>query len=262
MPGRLIAVTEAAETVGWVFGEAVTHHMVATYLEDHAPPAAVGDDPAARARWATRAVMTAVLTRQETRRRDLARESDLPAAVADELVGDGVPPATEVVAYFQHNRQRYERPEQRRVRHVLCESEQKAWSVVEKARAGQPLGDLAGQFSIDTGSRGSGGDLGLLKRGELAGGVEDLVFSAEVGHVLGPVRSPFGWHVLLVEAIEAGRQADLASWRDEVTTELAGRRRREAYVDWLERRALDGITMAPGHEHPFRPNFLTWVHRH
>ena len=50
--------------------------------------------------------------------------------------------------------------------------------------------------------------------------------------------------------------------RDEITSELAERRRREAYVAWLERRALEGITMAPGYEHPFRPSFLTWAHRH
>ena len=36
----------------------------------------------------------------------------------------------------------------------------------------------------------------------------------------------------------------------------------EAYAAWLERRALDGITMAPGYEHPFRPSFLEWAHRH
>ena len=262
MPRPLIEEEQGDETVGWVFGEPVTYQMLATYLDNHAPPAAVGEDPAARSRWASRAVMTAVLARQEAGRRGLADESDLPTVVADELVGDGTPLAAEVQAYFERNRGRYELPEQRRVRHLLCESDEKACSMAEKARSGQPLSDLARQFSTDAGSRGAGGDLGLLRRGELAGAVEDLVFAAETGQVLGPVRSPFGWHVLMVESIEAGGAPDLASVRDEITSELAERRRREAYVAWLERRALEGIIMGPGYEHPFRPSFLTWAHRH
>jgi parvulin-like peptidyl-prolyl isomerase len=250
------------EAVGWVFGEPVTHEMLTTYLAHHTPPAAVGDSAAASSRWAVRAVMTAMLARQEAARRGLTTESDLPAVVADELVGDGAPPEADVLAYFERNRQRYERPEHRRVRHVLCETEKEAGSVAGKARSGQPLSVLAGQYSVDAGSRGAGGDLGPLKRGELAGEIEELAFGAQEGQVIGPVRSPFGWHVLVVESIEPGGVADLASVQEDIAAELAERRRREAYVAWLERRALDGITMAPDYEHPFRPSFLEWAHRH
>jgi peptidyl-prolyl cis-trans isomerase D len=250
------------ETVGWVFGEPVTLEVLATYLEGHSPPAAVGDDRAARSRWAARAVMASVLARQEARRRGLADESDLQAAVADELVGDGSPPLAEARAYFERNRPLYDRPERRRARHVVCAREEDARLVAEKARSGEPLSGLARQCSIDAGSRSAGGDLGWLRRGELAGEVEELMFNAETGRVVGPVRSPFGWHVLVVEAVEGARAADFASVRYAIVAELAGRRRREAYVDWLERQALAGIKMAAGYDHPFRPGFLEWAHRH
>ena len=154
MPRPIIEEEQGDETVGWVFGEPVTYQMLATYLDNHAPPAAVGEDPTARSRWAGRAVMTAVLARQEAGRRGLADESDLPPVVADELVGDGAPLAAEVQAYFERNRGRYEPPEQRRVRHLLCESEEKASSMAEKVRSGQALSDLARRFSTDAGSRG------------------------------------------------------------------------------------------------------------
>ncbi len=169
-----------------MFGEPVTHEMLATYLEHHNPPAAVGDSAAASSRWAVRAVMSAMLARQEAARRGLPTEGDLPAAVADELVGDGAPPEAEVLAYFERNRHRYEQPEHRRVRHVLCESEEQAGLVAERARSGQALSVLAGQFSVDAGSSGAGGDLGLLRRGELAGEIEELVFGAGEGQVMAP----------------------------------------------------------------------------
>ena len=257
-----MTVVQVGETVGWVFGEPVTKEMLAAFLEHHAPPATVGDDPAAASRWAARAVMTAMLTSQEAGRRGLATESELPAAVADELVGNGAPSDAEVQAFFERNRQRYDQPERRRVRHVLCETKEKASSVAEKAHSGQALSALAQQFSIDAGSQRAGGDLGWLKRGELAGPIEDLVFDAAIEQMVGPVRSPFGWHVLVVESIQPAQAGDLAVVGEQIVAEMAARRRREAYAAWLERRALDGITMAPGYEHPFRPSFLEWAHRH
>jgi PPIC-type PPIASE domain len=252
----------AGETVGWVFGEAVTLEMLASYLQLHPPPAAVGNGEAASWRWAARAVMAGVLARQEAERRGLAGESELRVAVADELVGDGRPSEAEVGSYFERNRSRYHQPERRRVRHVLCDREEEASTVAEKARSGELFSALAQEFSVDPGSKGAGGDLGWLRRGELAGEVEEMVFSAQVGRVLGPVCSPFGWHVLVVDAIDEERAADLGSVRDEIAADLAERRRREAYVAWLEGRLLEGITVAPGYEHPFRPGFLEWAHRH
>ncbi|HTT90694.1 MAG TPA: peptidyl-prolyl cis-trans isomerase [Acidimicrobiales bacterium] len=248
--------------VGWVGGEPVTREMLAIYLEDHPPPAALGDNHATRTRWAARAVMSTMLAGQEARRRGFAGESDLRAAVATELVGKGEPEAVDVRAYFDRNRHRYDQPERRRVSHVLCVGEDDAVIVAGRARAGEAIGALAEEFSTDPGSRRAGGDLGWLRRGELAGAVEDSVFSAEAGQVVGPVRSPFGWHVLVVAAIEPARAEDFASVREEIAAELAERRRREAYLDWFEKQALAGITMAPGYEHPFRPNFLEWAHRH
>jgi parvulin-like peptidyl-prolyl isomerase len=257
-----MTVAPACETVGWVMGEPVTLEMLARYLEEHTPPAAVGDDPAARNRWAARAVMTAMLGRREAARRGLAHERELPAAVAAELVGEGTVSPSETEAYFERNRPRYERAERRRARHVLCATEQQAHLVAERARSGEPFSALAEQFSADPGSRGRGGDLGWLRRGELAGEIEELLFAADVGQIVGPVRSPFGWHVLVVDAMEPAGAADFASVREAIEAELAGRRSREAYADWLERQALAGIRMAPGYEHPFRRTFLEWAHRH
>jgi hypothetical protein len=257
-------LTEASTSVvvGWVFGEAVTLEMLANYLQDHPPPAAVGDSGKAASRWAARAVMTGVLTRQEADRRRLDSEDDLPEAVATELLGEAGPSAAEVLAYFEHNRPRYSQAERRRVRHVLCATEDEARLVADRAGTGEPFGALAREHSIDPGSRRAGGDLGLLKRGELAGAVEELLFSAKAGEIVGPVRSPFGWHVLVVDAIEEERAAEMASVRDEIAAELADRQRREAYAAWLERRALDAVTMAPDYEHPFQRSFLEWAHRH
>jgi [acyl-carrier-protein] S-malonyltransferase len=250
--------------VGWVRGEPVTLEMVTDYLREHpAPPAlaATGDDRAMR-RWAARSLMAELVLRNEAAQRGLATDSDLQAAVATEVAGDGQPTDAEVASYMERNRDRYTEPERRWVRHVLCTDEPAASVVARRARSGQAVEDLARRFSTDAGSRGSGGDLGPLCRGELAGELENLVFGAGTGEVLGPVPSPFGWHVLVVYAIEPRHTEGTASARAAIAAELALRNRSVAYAAWLERRMLEDITVAPGYDHPARPGLLDRVHRH
>ncbi len=206
--------------------------------------------------------MIELLVAGEAGRRGLARPTDLPGVVATELVGDGQPTPDQVIEYFERNRDRYSRPERRAARHVLCSTQEQASVVAELARSGEPFGDLARRFSDDPGSKEAGGALGLLRRGELAGRIEEVVFSARVGEVLGPVLSPFGWHALVVDAIEEGRAPDVASFYDEIAAELAARRRHTAYSGWLEQRMLEAITVAPGFDHPSRPGLLDRWHRH
>ena len=63
---------------------------------------------------------------------------------------------------------------------------------------------LAETRSIDAGSRTRGGDLGDVHRGELAGPLEDAIFDAEVGAVIGPIQTEHGWHVARVDAVTGG----------------------------------------------------------
>ena len=249
--------------VGWVLGEPVTQGMVAAYLQEHSPPpalASTGDDRATR-RWAARSLMTQLVVDKEATRRDLATENDLQEAVAQELVGDGRPTEAEISSYLERNQDRYTRPEHRWVRHVLCTNEQTASVVADRARSGETFGELARQFSVDPGSKDGGGDLGPLRRGELAGEIEQVVFAARTGHVLGPVRSPFGWHVLVVYKIEQ-QSAELGPARAAIAADLAQRNRGVAYASWLERRMLEYVAMAPGYDHPAQPGLLDRVHRH
>ncbi len=237
--------------------------MVADYLEEHsAPPAlaATGDDRATR-RWAARSLMAQLVVRKEASRRDLATENDLEAVVTQELVGDGRPTEAEISSYLERNHDRYTRPERRWVRHVLCTNEQTASFVADRALSGETLDDLAREFSVDPGSKDRGGDLGALRRGELAGEIEQMVFAAETGQVLGPVGSPFGWHVLVVYKIDK-QSAELEPARAAIAADLGRQNRGVAYASWLEKRMLEDVAVAPGYDHPAQPGLLDRVHRH
>lgn len=113
-----------------------------------------------------------------------------------------------------------------------------AEAALAKLRAGADFAQLAAELSDDGASAKRGGDLGEFGRGEMVPEFEEAAFAAEPGKVAGPVRSPFGWHLILVdERVAAGAKAqDLEKLRErlyEMETNQAFLR----YIDELKREA-------------------------
>jgi parvulin-like peptidyl-prolyl isomerase len=73
-----------------------------------------------------------------------------------------------------------------------------------------------------------GGALGFFSRGRMVKPFEDAAFSAEVGEVVGPVRTAFGWHLLVVTDRRGPGTRAFEEVRDELERELVRQRRAEA----------------------------------
>jgi parvulin-like peptidyl-prolyl isomerase len=83
-------------------------------------------------------------------------------------------------------------------RHILVGDENRALEVLDLFQAGRPWEELAAQFSLDTGNRDQGGDLGWFPHGSMVARFEDAAFAAGVGEVVGPLHTEFGWHLVEV----------------------------------------------------------------
>lgn len=70
----------------------------------------------------------------------------------------------------------------------------------DRIRAGADFGEMARRYSSDPGSRGTGGNLGFFKRGELAPEYEATALTLKPGEISEPVESQFGMHI--IELIE------------------------------------------------------------
>jgi peptidyl-prolyl cis-trans isomerase C len=76
----------------------------------------------------------------------------------------------------------------------------KAKDLRAKILAGAKFEELAKTESDDTGAAQQGGDLGSFGKGRMVPEFEKAAFAAEPGKVTEPVKSQFGYHLILVEA--------------------------------------------------------------
>lgn len=127
---------------------------------------------------------------------------------------------SDIKAYFEKNHAQFDQPEQVRARHILVADKATADMIEAKLKAGGNFAALAKQYSTDAASKGSGGELGFFPRGKMVPAFQDAAFALPVGGISPPVKSPFGWHIINVEAKKPAQTATLASAHDQIKTLL------------------------------------------
>lgn len=82
-------------------------------------------------------------------------------------------------------------------RHILVDTEQKCQELKTAIENGADFAQVAKENSRCPSSR-DGGNLGSFGRGAMVREFDEVVFSAPVGVVQGPVKTQFGYHLLEV----------------------------------------------------------------
>ncbi|WP_173428515.1 peptidylprolyl isomerase [Chromobacterium subtsugae] len=130
--------------------------------------------------------------------------------------------------------------EQYHARHILIRTNEAVSEADAKARIdqvrdrimrGAKFADMAKLYSED-GSNAKGGDLGWVSLGDLVPDFEKAMVALPVGQVSQPVRSPFGWHLILVEG---KRNQDVSSDHEKmaIKQQIRARKMEQAYADWV-----------------------------
>lgn len=95
-------------------------------------------------------------------------------------------------------------------------SKRKAEEIRAKITNLDQFGEMAKQYSEDLNSRDKGGELGSTPRGNdqpvFSQEFEDTIFSLNLGEISQPVRSQYGWHILVVDKREGKTNASLKEY--------------------------------------------------
>lgn len=157
----------------------------------------------------------------------------------------------EIDQYLMQNRDKLETGLTYHARHILVTPDggsEAAWEAAriraELIRAllvdGTDFGELAGKHSRDASAK-DGGDLGTLKRGELAPEIETQILTLEPGEISRPHRSHLGYHLFRLEEKEVLEGGALQRARQQVRDILFRQKyetRLEAWLKEIRQRAI------------------------
>ncbi len=148
----------------------------------------------------------------------------------DTILGQVTLADGEVKAWYDSHKDRYEQAEERRASHILIMSDADNDKTKARAKAEEVLkevqkspakfAELAKKHSQDPGSAEKGGDLGFFSRGMMVKAFDDSVFKQKEGEISGLVQSEFGYHIIKVTGIKAGKLRSIEEVRPEIEAEL------------------------------------------
>ncbi len=130
--------------------------------------------------------------------------------------------------------------EQTRVQHILIKVNEitseadariKIDRIRERIETGSRFEDQA-KLSSEDGSAGKGGDLGWISPGDTVPEFELAMNKLNLDELSQPVRSPFGWHLIVVKQ---RRTQDVTAdrKRDQARTAMRQRKSDEGFQDWI-----------------------------
>lgn len=123
----------------------------------------------------------------------------------------------ELFNFYEDEKERFTTEEERKAQHILVESKQQAEKIIAQLISGSDFAKLATDHSQDTGSKDVGGDLGFFTLGVMMPEFEDKVFSMKVDEISAPVKTEFGYHVIKLNSIQAGKVKSFDSVRNDLT---------------------------------------------
>ena len=110
-----------------------------------------------------------------------------------------------------------------KARHVLVEKEDEAKAIIEKLKKGERIEDLA-KDSKDPGSKERGGDLGWANPASFVPPFSAAMTKLDKGKFTeAPVKSDFGWHVILLEDTRELKLPQLDEAKGQITQQLTQR---------------------------------------
>ena len=149
-------------------------------------------------------------------------------AMAETLKGIEVT-SGEVKAFYDDNKEMFKKGETVKAKHILVDDEAKANELMAAIEAGEIAFEEAAKANSTCPSSAQGGDLGEFGKGQMVPAFEEAAFAAEIGKVAGPVKTDFGYHIILVEAHQTESTLTFDEVRDQIKGQLTQQKSSEAF---------------------------------
>lgn len=160
----------------------------------------------------------------EGARRDILAQLSMRDMLKDITVTE-----EEQKAFYEENKAQFGKGATVSAKHILTDSEEKCQTILKNIEAGEKtFEDAAREFSTCP-SGAKGGDLGEFGKGQMVKEFENAAFDAEIGKVVGPVKTQFGYHLIKVEKKNEPKTAEFEEVKGQIYQQLLGKKQNDTY---------------------------------
>lgn len=139
----------------------------------------------------------------------------------------------EVKEYYDANPSQFVSGAQVKAKHILVDEEKTAEEIAKEIAEGKSFEDAAREYSTCP-SKEKGGDLGYFGKGQMVPEFEKAAFEGTVGEILGPVKTQFGYHLILVEDKKEEQKADFDTVKDQLQDTLLQQKKQTVYMETVK----------------------------
>lgn len=133
-------------------------------------------------------------------------------------------------AYYEEHKDMFQKGAQARAKHILTATEEESLKVLDELQKEEKTFEEAAKAYSTCPSGAQGGDLGTFGRGQMVKEFDEAVFTAEVGKVLGPVKTDFGYHLIRVDELSGDGVAAFEEVAPQIARQLTAEKQNEVYM--------------------------------
>jgi peptidyl-prolyl cis-trans isomerase C len=168
---------------------------------------------------------------------DLRRAMVIDALLEQVLKGKSEVSDNEIQKYYQENRSRFTEPLEINIRHIVVNSESALKEVLKRLAEGGSFEKIASLYNVDK-SRENGGNLGYIRRGQLAptfAQFEEVAFSLQKrGDTSEVVKTPLGYHIIQLLETRGTALKPFNAVKEKIRFFLQAKKRQEAYLEYIK----------------------------
>lgn len=162
---------------------------------------------------------------------------------ASRFAGAATPTDAEIAAYYNQNKAAYAARETRSFDRLVMPTEAAAKAIAAEVTGGKSMAQAAQSAGLAVAPLKDQSRDAMAREGNAA--LAQAAFAASANAVVGPVRTPLGWQVLRVTAINTVPERTLAQVRPEIVTALQTRKTEQLLSDFtgkIEDQVDEGAT--------------------
>ena len=135
--------------------------------------------------------------------------------------------------YYEENKDAFSEPATVSAKHILVTTEEEASKIKEEITNGSLTFEEAAKKYSTCPSKEQGGNLGAFSKGMMVPEFEKAAFESEIGVVTNPVKTQFGYHLVLVEEKNEASAKSFDEVKDSVINQLLQERQHKKYGEIL-----------------------------